>query len=123
MPSLRRLVEGPFRGKDGHRLSDAKKNDGGKERYDLIPAEPLLELARVYTMGAVKYGDYNWMGGFRFGRVFAAMMRHAWKFWRGERYDQEDGQPHLASVAWCAFTLMYYDFHTDRYKELDLAYR
>lgn len=41
----------------------------------------------------------------RFGRVFAAMMRHAWKWWGGEEHDPIDGQHHLTSVAWCAMTL------------------
>jgi hypothetical protein len=35
------------------------KFDEGKLRFDLIPIYPLEELARVYTIGAKKYGDYN----------------------------------------------------------------
>lgn len=85
----------------------ATKDDEGKVRYDLIPPEALHELARVYTIGANKYGAHNWRkGGLSTGRVFAAMMRHAWAWLRGERTDPEDGQHHLASVAWGAFTLM-----------------
>lgn len=87
----------------------AKKNDDGKLRYDLIPQYPLSEVAKVYTIGAKKYDDNNWRKGFRYGRVFAAMMRHAWNYWRGEDYDLEDGQHHLASVVWCAMTLMEFD--------------
>lgn len=41
----------------------------------------------------------------RFGRVFAARMRHSWKWWMGEDHDETDGQHHLISVAWCALTL------------------
>jgi hypothetical protein len=85
------------------------KADDGKHRYDLIPAQPLDELARVYTIGAGKYADRDWEKGLKWGRVFAAMMRHAWKWWRGERHDPEDGQHHLASVAWCAFALMEFE--------------
>jgi hypothetical protein len=85
----------------------ARKDDGGKLRYDLIPTEALDELARVYTIGAAKYADNNWrQGGLKFGRIFGAMMRHAWAWWRGERDDPQDGQHHLASVAWCAFSLI-----------------
>jgi hypothetical protein len=85
----------------------ARKDDAAKLRYDLIPAEALDELARVYTIGAAKYGVNKWRhGGLAFGRVFAAMMRHGWAWWRGERDDPEDGQHHLASVAWCALTLI-----------------
>ena len=85
------------------------KHDDGKLRYDLIPAYPLDELARVYTIGAKKYGDHNWLKGMLWGRIFAAMMRHAWAWWRGETHDPVDGQHHLSSVAWCAFTLMEYE--------------
>lgn len=95
---------------------EAFKNDNGKLRFDLIPAAPLEEVARVYTIGAGKYADRNWELGLQWGRVFAALMRHAWKWWRGERFDLKDGQHHLASVAWCALALMEFE-HT--HPELD----
>lgn len=88
--------------------SEGRKDDTGKMRYDLIPAYPLELLAEVYTIGCKKYNDRNWEKGLTWGRVFAAMMRHAWKWWNGEERDQKDGQHHLASVAWCAFALMEY---------------
>ena len=81
------------------------KNDAGKPRFDLIPPLPLLELAKLYATGAVKYAERNMEKGLKFGRVFAAMMRHAWKWWAGQKYDEEDGQHHLISVIWCALTL------------------
>ena len=87
---------------------EGKKHDVGKLRYDLIPVYPMERLAEVYTIGAAKYGDYNYLKGMKWGRIFAAMMRHAWAWWRGEIYDPVDGQAHLASVAWCAFALMEY---------------
>lgn len=82
------------------------KHDTGKIRFDLIPVYPLQELGRVYTIGAKKYGDHNWRGGFDWSRIFRALMSHAIAFWGGEDYDKEDGQHHLSSVAWNAFTLM-----------------
>ena len=85
-----------------------RKDDTGKIRYDLIPAYPLERLAEVYTIGAKKYADRNWEKGLSYGRVFSAMMRHAWAWWRGETHDPVDGQHHLSSVAWCAFALMEY---------------
>lgn len=86
----------------------AIKHDSGKPRYDLIPPEPLDGLARLYGMGAEKYEDRNWEKGMKWSRIFAAMMRHAWKWFRGETYDQEDGQHHLLSVIWCAMALYTY---------------
>jgi hypothetical protein len=90
-------------------FKEGMKFDSEKERFDLIPPIPLMELANLYSRGAVKYGDRNWEEGIKWGRIFAAMMRHAWKWWAGEERDQEDGQHHLASVAWCALTLLEYN--------------
>ena len=91
------------------KLDSATKRDDNKARFDLIPSRPLEELARVYTIGAAKYEDRNWERGLAWGRVFAAMMRHAWAWWRRETYDPVDKQHHLASVAWCALALMEYE--------------
>lgn len=82
------------------------KFDQGKIRYDLIAPKPLDELARVYTYGTIKYNDNNWRGGFKWGRVFGAIMRHCWAWMRGETYDEESGLHHLAHAAWNCFTLM-----------------
>lgn len=88
---------------------EGRKDDKGKARFDLIPAGPLWRVAEVYAMGAKKYNDRNWENGITWGRVFAALCRHAWAWWKGERFDREDGQHHLASVVWCALALMEYE--------------
>lgn len=75
-------------------------------RYDLIPARPLKHLAELYGFGATKYEDDNWRKGYSWSLSFAALNRHLWQFWAGEDIDEETGKPHLASVAWHAFTLM-----------------
>ena len=85
-----------------------KKFDYGKLRYDLVPGDALEELTKVYTYGAQKYAEQNWRKGMQWGRVFGALMRHAWAFWRGEDYDPESGLHHMAQVAWQAFTLINY---------------
>jgi hypothetical protein len=90
-------------------MPTAVKHDGGKLRYDLLPSDALAELVRVYGIGAAKYGDRNWENGMDWGRVYAAMLRHSQRWWGGERDDPEDGQHHLASVAWCALTLLAYE--------------
>lgn len=95
---------------------EGRKDDGGKLRFDLIPPVPLMRLAEVYTIGARKYSDRNWEKGIGWGRIFAALMRHAWNWWAGQKRDPVDGQHHLASVAWCAFALMQYE---ETHPELD----
>lgn len=87
----------------------ALRYDGGKPRYDLIPCEPMDELAKVYEFGARKYAARNWEKGMSWGRCFGSLMRHAWAFWRGETHDPETGLHHMAHVAWNAFALLCYD--------------
>ncbi|KKN68954.1 hypothetical protein LCGC14_0446390 [marine sediment metagenome] len=87
---------------------DARKNDGDKLRYDLIPADALEQVADLFTLGARKYGDRNWEQGFNYTRVYAAMMRHLQAWYMGEDYDSEDGQHHLAPVAWGALVLLHF---------------
>lgn len=86
------------------------QNEGKKgvklARYDLIPPYPLWKLAEVYGIGAEKYDLRNWEEGIPFTKLFGAMQRHAWQFWAGEDVDPENGQLHLASVAWMAFALI-----------------
>lgn len=84
------------------------KEDAGKLRFDLLPPDALTELVRVYTVGAAKYAPRDWEQGISFGRVFAALMRHAWAFWRGEENDPEDGIPHMAHAAWNCMALLAY---------------
>lgn len=85
------------------------KNDAGQPRYDLFPPEAIMALAELYETGARKYDDRNWEKGMRWGRIFRALMSHAWKFWRGETYDPVDGQHHMIAVAWNAIALFTYD--------------
>lgn len=75
-------------------------------RFDLIPAEPLTQLAEHYGRGARKYEANNWRKGYSWGLSFAAMQRHAWAWRGGEDTDPETGTPHLAAVAFHAFALM-----------------
>ena len=89
----------------------ANKDDKGKLRYDLLPPDALEHLVKLYTDGANKYGERNWEKGMDHGRVFAALQRHAWKWAQGEDLDTDpvgSHQHHMASVAWCALTLLAY---------------
>ena len=81
------------------------------ERFDLVPVEPLEELARVYGWGAKKYADHNWARGYKWGYSYGACLRHLNAFWRGEERDQESGLLHLAHAAWHCLTLMWYVIH------------
>lgn len=80
---------------------------GVKEaRYDLIPPGALELLAIHYGKGSQKYSDHNWRKGFNWSNSYAALNRHLQAFWGGEDLDPETGSPHMAAVAWHAFTLL-----------------
>lgn len=85
-----------------------KKFDFGKHRYDLIPGDSLDELVKVYNYGAKKYEDENWRKGMSWKRIFGALMRHSWAWFRGEDIDPESGLHHMAHAAWQCFTLLNY---------------
>jgi hypothetical protein len=87
-------------------MTEGVKHDDGKARYDLLPPDALDAIAQVFTYGAAKYADRNWEGGMAWGRLFAAMMRHCWAFWRGEDVDPESGLPHLAHAGACVLMLL-----------------
>lgn len=86
-----------------------RKDDAGKARHDLIPPELPDAVAQVLAFGASKYGERNWERGMHWGRPFAALMRHMWSWWRGERYDHETGMPHLWHAACCIAFLIAYE--------------
>lgn len=88
----------------------AGRFSSGKMRHDLIPAWALEQLAGVYTYGSQKYDDDNWRKGLKWRRdVFACILRHIWKWFRGEKFDNESGLHHLSHAAWNCFTLMEYE--------------
>lgn len=92
------------------------KDDDTKPRFDLIPTEPLKIVADIFTEGFRKYTKgtqnayaNNWQKGMRWGRVYAAMQRHANSWWGGETYDQDSGKHNLAHVICCAMMLIVYN--------------
>lgn len=89
-------------------LERAVKFDDDKPRYDLIPPEMLEAAAHVLSYGAKKYAPRNWELGMPWGRVFAALMRHMWTWWRGEDNDAETGFSHLDHALCCLIFLVAY---------------
>jgi hypothetical protein len=79
------------------------------QRYDLIPVNPLAEVARHYGVGASKYKERNWEKGYAWSLSYAALQRHANAFWGGESYDEESNTHHLAAVVFHALALMEYE--------------
>jgi hypothetical protein len=85
-------------------------------RFDLLPPKALYEVAEHYGRGAEKYSDDNWRKGYDWSLSYAAMQRHAHKFWAGEDLDPETGTHHLAAVVFHALTILE---NKDRFPEYD----
>lgn len=75
------------------------KHDQEKPRMDLLPMDALVEVAKVLTFGAKKYGDHNWEKGIAVHRLRAAQLRHDAAVEMGELYDSESGLIHTAHKA------------------------
>lgn len=67
----------------------------GKGRMDLLPVRALIEVARIFEAGAIKYESRNWEKGIPLSRFMDSGLRHAMKWLRGDR-----DEPHLAQACW-----------------------
>lgn len=90
-------------------MSEGRKDDGGKVRYELLPPELLEGVAQILTFGAAKYEDRNWEKGMKWSRVFGALMRHLWAWWSGVPTDPETGKSHLWHAGCCLAFLIAYE--------------
>lgn len=77
-----------------------RKDDGGKNRLELVPPSLMLATGEVLTYGAAKYAPENWRqveDGI--ARYLGALLRHLMAYLSGERQDLDSGLPHLWHVA------------------------
>lgn len=78
-----------------------------KPKLSDTPTVSLRELGKVHTMGAVKYGRFNWREHTVSATVYYdAAMRHFMAWFDGEDVDPESGLSHLAHVMACASILL-----------------
>lgn len=80
--------------------SQKMRKDAGKVRMDLVPAEWIIGLAEVCTMGAEKYEPWLWTKGMPRWRLIASNLRHTYAWIRGEHKDAESGLDHRLHAAW-----------------------
>lgn len=100
-------------------MSEGVKYDNGKPQMDLLPREALVEVAKVLSVGASKYGRYNWRKGMQWSRITSACLRHLTAFNDGQDKDPETGISHLAHAA-C--NLMFLIDYEKNHPELDDRY-
>lgn len=81
-----------------------------KMAHGLITKIGLEELAYVYAIGAKKHGANSWLTDpIKFEKLLGRILGHTRRRVEGEIYDKDDGQMHMASVAWAALAITHYD--------------
>jgi hypothetical protein len=78
---------------------DHLRKDAGKVPLDLMPTDALEMVARVIEFGAKKYRRRGWEVGIPYSRVVGPLLRHVFKWMRGEDNDPETGLSHMAHAA------------------------
>ena len=78
-----------------------------KPSLHLIPASAQVREAKVFELGAAKYGAFNWRRNSVLSSVYvSAALRHIHSYFDGESVDPESGQPHLAHARACMGILL-----------------
>ena len=93
---------------NGKKITKGIKETENKPELDLIPAEVILEMGKILTLGKKKYPRRNWELGNDYGKYFGALQRHLWKWWNGENFDEETGENHLSHALCCLSFLLTY---------------
>lgn len=78
-----------------------------KPKISDTPTIGIREMGQVFTMGAAKYGRFNWRQHAVSSSVYYdAAWRHLSAWFDGQDLDPESGLPHLAHVMACATIIM-----------------
>ena len=85
------------------------KDDGNKNRLELIEPAFIKGLGKVLTLGAEKYDTDNWKKVDDKGRYKGAMLRHVMAYLDGEERDPETGLSHLYHAQCNMMFLDYFD--------------
>ena len=72
------------------------------ERYNGCHPTAILDVAKQFEDGAIKYGDYNWQKGIDAHCYIDSGVRHFLKWCRGD-----DDEPHDRAFLWNMFCLLW----------------
>ena len=107
----------------------AKRFNTGKVKYSGIQWNALIELAKVSSAGAEKYGNFNYKKGFPITELVNSALRHLIGdtthkgFLTGEDYDEECKTHHLANAAWNLLTALEQQLDQKHYSKFDDRYK
>jgi len=98
------------------------KDDSAKPRLDLVLgdfSDALWEVGKVGTFGASKYCDRGWHevenGRERYA---SALLRHYFRFKKGEVLDNESKLLHLSHMAWNALAILQLEIEDIQFNEI-----
>lgn len=83
--------------KDVYPTGGARSSSAGRGRFDLLPWQGMLALARRYEYGAERFGAQNWRKGVPLSRILSSLRRHS------SQVGYDFTEDHAAAVAWNAF--------------------
>ena len=81
-----------------------RSNDADNVRFDLIPQLALMEIAKVLSVGAIRYGEHDYRKGFPFSDVVNHLLRHLNLYLRGDKSEN-----HLSHAACNVLFLLEYE--------------
>jgi hypothetical protein len=91
-------------------VSEGKKFDQEKPRFELVDLQDVEEEAIVMGIGAKKYDDYNYrLVPNAIGRYYSALQRHIKAWCNGEFLDKETGISHMIHVRCNAAILKWFE--------------
>lgn len=91
-----RPLPGATTPKDTYPSGAARSAAEGRGRFDLIPYEAMLSLAKRYEMGVERFGANNWLKGQPLSRLLSSMRRHA------HQINYDFSEDHVGAVLWNA---------------------
>ena len=99
-------------------MSEGKKYDSDKPKMHLLPPKALLEVAKVLTFGAEKYGEENWREvADAQNRYASASLRHSFSHLDKEELDEETNYSHLAHAICCLLFKLELELENEKVKK------
>jgi len=103
-------------------MTEGRKDDYDKPRWDLLPWAEVGQVVEILTFGAKKYEDNNWKRvQFAEPRYLAAAMRHLVAWIEGAEKDEESGKSHLAHAVCCLLFIMWFRNEPSRRKSNSIS--